>query len=123
MSNKSYPRIIEIKEDGRIIAIDKYNKLNTDLNTRTLTDEQQYEIFGGILLRKKLQDDPSRYYNERDYLREKELEEENQKNKKIKKWLMVGIIALLIIIVIFAVKSCSNNQNEDSQQDNTQSER
>lgn len=52
MSNKSYPRIIEIKEDGRIIAIDKYNKLNTDLNTRTLTDEQQYEIFGGILLRK-----------------------------------------------------------------------
>ena len=37
MSNKSYPRIIEIKEDGRIIAIDKYNKLNTDLNTRTLT--------------------------------------------------------------------------------------
>ena len=29
MGKKDYPRIIEIKEDGRIIAIDKYNKLNT----------------------------------------------------------------------------------------------
>jgi len=75
MSKKDYPRIIEIKEDGRIIALDKYNKLNTDLNTHTLTDEQQHEVFGGILL--KRQDDPSRYYNERDYMREKQLEEEN----------------------------------------------
>ncbi|WP_270224163.1 hypothetical protein [Staphylococcus epidermidis] len=25
MSNKDYPRILEIKEDGRIIALDKYN--------------------------------------------------------------------------------------------------
>ncbi len=79
MNNKDYPRILEIKENGRIIALDKYNKLNTDLNTHTLTDEKQYAVFGGILLKRKRQDNPSRYYNERDYMREKQLEEENKK--------------------------------------------
>ncbi|MGX0377845.1 hypothetical protein ACUXDX_001682 [Staphylococcus epidermidis] len=38
MSNMEYSRILEIKENRRIIALDKYNKLNTDLNTHTLTD-------------------------------------------------------------------------------------
>lgn len=112
MSNKSYPRIIEIKENGRIIAMDKDNKLNTDLNTRTLTDEQQYKIFGGILIRKKLQDDPSRYYNERDYLREKQLEKDNKINKKINHWLDYGIIVLLVITIVFTVKSCTNEDHE-----------
>ena len=113
MSNKSYPRIIEIKEDGKIIAMDKDNKLNTDLNTLTLTDEQQYKIFGGILISKKLQDDPSRYYNEKDYLREKQLEKDNKINKKINHWLDFGFIVLLVITIVFTVKSCVNEEQED----------
>ena len=83
MSKKDYPRIIEIKEDGRIIALDKHNKLNTDLNINTLTYQQQEEIFGGILIKDNYNDEnPNRYYNERDYYREKQLEEENRKNKR-----------------------------------------
>lgn len=70
MGKKDYPRIIEIKEDGRIIAIDKYNKLNTDLNMHTLTNQQQNEVFGGILIKPKQSDNPNRYYNDRDYYRE-----------------------------------------------------
>lgn len=49
MGKKDYPRIIEIKEDGRIIAIDKYNKLNTDLNMHTLTNQQQNEVLEAYL--------------------------------------------------------------------------
>ena len=51
MSNKDYPRIIEIENDGKIIAKDKYNKLNTELNIHTLTYKQQEEVFGGILIK------------------------------------------------------------------------
>ena len=82
MTKKEYPKIIEIKEDGRIIALDKNSQLNTDLNEHTLTEEQQYEVFGEILLKKKQNDDPKRYYNERDYIRERQLEEENRKTLK-----------------------------------------
>jgi len=57
MSKKDYPRIIEIKEDGRIIALDKHNKLNTDLNINTLTYQQQEKIFGGILIKDNYNDE------------------------------------------------------------------
>jgi hypothetical protein len=72
MSKKSYPRIIEIEKDGRIIAKDKYNKLNTELNIHTLTYKQQEEVFGGILINDfNKNDDTNKYYNERDFHREK----------------------------------------------------
>ncbi|AQR26675.1 hypothetical protein [Staphylococcus aureus] len=122
MPKKDYPRIIEIKEDGRIIALDKFNKLNTDLNINTLTYQQQEEVFGGILIKDNY-DNPNKYYNERDYYREKQLEEENNKNRKIKTWLLFGVIALLIIVAIFGVKACTN-QNEEvtNNQDNQSTE-
>ncbi|MBM6209956.1 hypothetical protein H6K96_12115, partial [Staphylococcus epidermidis] len=123
MTKKEYPKIIEIKEDGRMIALDKNSQLNTDLNEHTLTEEQQYEVFGEILLKKKQNDDPKRYYNERDYIRERQLEEENRKNKTIKRWLMFGVIALLIIVVIFVVRSCSNTNDiihNDTQNNSSQ---
>jgi hypothetical protein len=115
MSKKSYPRIIEMKKDGRIIAKDKYNKLNTELNIHTLTYKQQEEVFGGILINDfNKNDDTNKYYNERDFHREKELEEEIKK-KKTKGWLSFIAIILLIIVVILIVKSCSTNSDPTNQ--------
>ncbi|MES3702764.1 hypothetical protein ABFV70_04085 [Staphylococcus arlettae] len=39
-----YPKILKIEDDGTIIALDKHGKVNTDLNTHSVTDEQQYNI-------------------------------------------------------------------------------
>lgn len=84
MNTRDYPRILEILDDGTIIALDKHNKKRADLNIKTLTYEQQADVFGGILIKdieheRANHDNPSKYYNERDYRREKALEEENKK--------------------------------------------
>ena len=34
-----YPKILKIEDDGTIIALDKHGKVNTDLNTHSITDE------------------------------------------------------------------------------------
>lgn len=39
MSNqdlKNYPQILKIEDDGKIIALDKNGRVNTELNTHTL---------------------------------------------------------------------------------------
>lgn len=118
MNAREYPRILEILDDGTIIALDKNNRKRADLNIKTLTYEQQVEVFGGILIKdiereKDNYDNPNRYYNERDYRREKLLEEEVQKNKRSKKWLFFAFIIVLIIAVILTVKSCTNQNKEN----------
>ncbi|MEJ7550590.1 hypothetical protein WL551_12555, partial [Staphylococcus hominis] len=55
---------------------------------------------------------PERYYNGRDYRREQELHEENQKTRKSKKWLIAIIVILLIIVAIFVTRAVLNHNND-----------
>lgn len=45
-----YPKILKIDPKGNIICIDKTGRYRTDLNSYTLEDEKQMEVFGEILL-------------------------------------------------------------------------
>ncbi|HDZ9991130.1 TPA: hypothetical protein RU529_002595 [Staphylococcus aureus] len=45
-----YPKILKIDPKGNIICIDKTGRYRTDLNSYTLEDEKQIEVFGKILL-------------------------------------------------------------------------
>ncbi|HDV5973493.1 TPA: hypothetical protein RJJ35_002273 [Staphylococcus pseudintermedius] len=45
-----YPKIFKIDPKGNIICIDKTGRYRTDLNSYTLDDEKQMEVFGEILL-------------------------------------------------------------------------
>ena len=48
-SFNDYPKILKIEDDGKIIALDKYGNVNTDLNIHTVNDQQQQDIYGKIL--------------------------------------------------------------------------
>ncbi|MCS4486431.1 hypothetical protein [Staphylococcus americanisciuri] len=109
-----YPRVEKILDDGTIIAYDKYNQLNTDLNVNTLTDQQQHEVFGGILIQNSRQSQSHDY----EYLRQKdaEIQKTNRKNK----WLLVGLIIALLVIGLFVFKSCNQNDVDDTTNQETQ---
>ncbi|ARB39699.1 hypothetical protein B5728_01785 [Mammaliicoccus sciuri] len=102
--NRDYPRIEKILDDGTIIAYDKFNQLNTDLNINTLTDHQQHEVFGGILIRPQRRTND---YNERDYRREQYQQQEIESSKRKNKWLMVLLFIVAIALVAFIVKACT----------------
>ncbi|MBT2811425.1 hypothetical protein [Staphylococcus coagulans] len=113
-----YPRVEKILDDGTIIAYDKYNQLNTDLNVHTLTDAQQHQVFGGILI--NTADQQNKYYTDRDYRYEQEQREALNQSKSRNKWLLFGFIIILLLLVVFIVKSCSSDdtQNETFDQNN-----
>ncbi|MEW8964929.1 hypothetical protein ABGA96_07030 [Staphylococcus arlettae] len=131
-----YPKILKIEDDGTIIALDKHGKVNTDLNTHSVTDEQQYDIFGEVLyspysrIQKYQQSyahdshDPNHlkseaHYNLRDRERELQLLEENKKTKRKNTWLGLSAIILLLIVGVFAVTAFFNSR-DDGQQNQTE---
>lgn len=114
--NRDYPRIEKILDDGTIIAYDKFNQLNTDLNINTLTDHQQHEVFGGILIRPQRR---ANDYNERDYRREQYQQQEIESSKRKNKWLMVLLFIVAIALVAFIVKACTG-ANDSEQTSNTE---
>lgn len=92
-SFNDYPKILKIEDDGKIIALDKYGNVNTDLNIHTVNDQQQQDIYGKILYnpyRRTVKNSESyndhKYndyksetsYNQRDRERELQLLEENK---------------------------------------------
>ena len=94
-SFRDYPKILKIEDDGKIIALDKNGKINTDLNIHTITDDKQRSIFGEGIYNpysrvEKNYDDydtrPEDFYNQRDREREWQLQEENKKSKTKNKW-------------------------------------
>lgn len=131
-----YPKILKIEDDGTIIALDKRGKVNTDLNTHNITDEQQYDIFGDVIYNpysrthKNQQSyahdshDPDHlkseaHYNQRDRERELQLLEENKRTKRKNMWLGLSAIVLLLIVGIFAVTAFFNSR-DDGQQNQTE---
>lgn len=114
--NRDYPRIEKILDDGTIIAYDKFNQLNTDLNINTLTEQQQHEVFGGILIRPQRR---TNNYNERDYRREQYQQQEIESSKRKNKWLMVLLFIVAIALVAFIVKACTG-ANDSEQTSNTE---
>lgn len=113
--NRDYPRIEKILDDGTIIAYDKFNQLNTDLNVNTLTDQQQHEVFGGILIRP--QHHNANTYNERDYRREQLQQEEITSSKRKNKWLIFLLFVVVIVLVAFIVKSCAGTNDKHASND------
>ncbi|UXR78719.1 MULTISPECIES: hypothetical protein [unclassified Staphylococcus] len=101
-----YPRVEKVLEDGTIIAYDKRNQLNTDLNIHTLTDQQQYDIFGGILIKNTAQQ-PHTHTQDYEYLRQKDIE--LQKTNRKNKWLLVIMVISLFVIALFLFNSCTND--------------
>lgn len=103
-----YPRVEKVLDDGTIIAYDKRNQLNTDLNIHTLTDQQQYDVFGGILIKNTAQQQPTQDY---EYLRQKDIE--LQKTNRKNKWLLVVFVISLFVIALFLFESCTNDTNPE----------
>ena len=106
-SFNDYPKILKIEDDGKIIALDKYGNVNTDLNIHTVNDQQQQDIYGKILYnpyRRTVKNSESyndhKYndyksetsYNQRDRERELQLLEENKKSKRKQFWLGLGMV-------------------------------
>ncbi|ATH59128.1 MULTISPECIES: hypothetical protein [Staphylococcus] len=129
-SFSDYPKILKIEDDGKIIALDKNGKVNTDLNIHTVSDEQQQAIFGDILYQpyrrttksNQLYDTNSQkshnqepHYNQQDRERELYLLDENKKAKRKNVWLGLGVIVLLIVVIIFAVTTYINSDNNEQQ--------
>src|SRR5699024_2734072 len=136
-SFNDYPKILKIEDDGKIIALDKYGNVNTDLNIHTVNDQQQQDTFGTILYnpyRRTVKNSESyndnKYndyksetsYNQRDRERELQLLEENKKSKRKQFWLGLGMVILLFIIVIFEVSTFINGVNDDQQNANDTSD-
>ena len=97
-SFSDYPKILKIEDEGKIIALDKNGKVNTDLNIHTVSDEQQQAIFGDILYQpyrritksNQLYDTNSQkshnqepHYNQQDRERELYLLDENKKERTV----------------------------------------
>ncbi|WP_215395021.1 hypothetical protein [Staphylococcus aureus] len=137
---REYPKILKIENDGRIIALDKHGRVNSQFYTNTITDEDSIKVFGlkfKLLYHDYVNDNLSRveknkdsynenistrnrpedYYNERDFRRDLEQQQENTKAKRKNKWLVAVIVVLLIGLVILLFKSCSNG-NEQQPTDN-----
>ncbi|HDE7319689.1 TPA: hypothetical protein ACF9DN_003113 [Staphylococcus aureus] len=43
---REYPKILKIENDGRIIALDKHGRVNSQFYTNTITDEDSIKVFG-----------------------------------------------------------------------------
>ncbi|WP_436941677.1 hypothetical protein [Staphylococcus succinus] len=125
-SFRDYPKILKIEDDGKIIALDKHGKINTDLNIHTITDDKQRSIFGEVIYNpysrvEKNYDNydkrPEDYYNQRDREREFQLQEENKKAKSKNKWLGILLTIAIVVIAFFVVKHFMFNNESENQSD------
>src|SRR5699024_10890403 len=115
----NYPRILKIDDDGKIIALDKNGKINTDLNTNTIDDEKQRLVFGKVIYQQ--------YYNIHDRERGLEQKQALDKSHKKTKWLIASIIviilvAAIIIITLFINSNKDEIDNQQQTQDSNQNE-
>lgn len=137
-----YPKIIKIEDDGKIVALDKHGRVNTDLNINSINNEKAYETFGtsfNKLHDEYINENLSRYErNKQSYKDQEELKRDDEynnrqnfnddnlhypkKENKSKKWIsiLVGIIA--IVVIIFLITSYFNNKSEEKRQQDQQAE-
>jgi len=144
---KEYPKILKIENDGKVIALDRQGRINTDFNTNNINDESFYNVFGkrfGDLHRRYVDENLSRldknkndyqedaqqsqptkpqdYYNERDYKRDLEQQNEIEKSKRKNKWLWGLLIVAILIIAFFVIKGQLSNNNEQDDQASKENE-
>ena|SRR5699024_419864 len=134
-NNNNVPRILTIREDGTIVVLVQNDKLNENLNEKTVTREQEYREYGKPLyedyINQKLsryernkgdydnddanqeQDNirPDDYYTDRDKQRDWEQKQGLDKSKKKNKWLW-GFLGLALIVIIIAIASFCNRQDD-----------
>lgn len=131
--NNNVPRILRIRKDGTIVALDQKGDLNENLNEKTVTKEQEYREYGKPLfedyINQKLsryernkgeyddvnqeQDNarPDDYYTDRDKQREWEQKQELDNTKKKNKWLW-GFLGLALIVIIICIASFCSRQDD-----------
>lgn len=140
---REYPTILNVESDGKIIALDKFGELNTELNTNTITKEQEYKVFGKLLFNEYNTQSMSRYdknkdeydndtsnhrpddfYNDRDKKRDWEQQQALDKSKEKNKWLWGILIAILFAVIILFMQFCDRESqapvDEQNQTENTQ---
>src|SRR5699024_12790126 len=59
--NNNVPRILRIRKDGTIVALDQKGDLNENLNEKTVTKEQEYREYGKPLFEDYINQKLSRY--------------------------------------------------------------
>lgn len=140
---REYPAILNIEQDGTIIALDKKGRANSELHVDTITKDDEYRIFGTELYEnykrrqfsryernkdsyqngneQRQSNRPEDYYTLRDREHYLQQQEQLKKNKRQKKWLIFGIIVLAFIILVIGIKSCTND-NSDTLKSNNQTQ-
>ncbi|WP_239710654.1 hypothetical protein [Mammaliicoccus sp. E-M21] len=123
---REYPRILKIEDDGKIIALDKSGKINTDLNIYSIDDEKQRLVFGKVIYNPYSRSDrnydnnnkrPEDYYNQRDREREWQIQEENKRTKSKNKWLGILLSISIVVIIGIITMNVLTNDTEDSNND------
>ncbi|WP_436949329.1 hypothetical protein [Staphylococcus shinii] len=123
---RDYPKILKIENDGKIIALDKNGKINTDLNIHTIDDDKQRIVFGEVIYNPYSRTEknyegynkqPEDYYNQRDREREWQLQEETKKTKSKNKWLGILLTIAIVVIAFFVIKNFMFNNESENQSD------
>ncbi|MDW4404374.1 hypothetical protein QI045_12715 [Staphylococcus saprophyticus] len=129
---RDYPKILKIEDDGKIIALDKNGQINTDLNIHTIDDNKQHLVFGKILYNPysryeknrntynenlNQNNRPEDYYNERDYKRDWEQQNEIHQSKRKNKWLGILLTIAIVVIAFFVIKNFTFNNEDETNSD------
>lgn len=128
---RDYPKILKIEDDGQIVGLDKQGRLNSDFYTSNIDDKYFYNVFGtnyDTLHEKYVNENymryekskahstrPENYYNERDFKRDLDQQNEIKNSKRKNKWL-VGLLVVAVVIIAFIFVSkffSSDNANND----------
>ena len=135
---RDYPKILKIEDDGQIVGLDKQGRFNSDFYTNNIDNRYFYNVFGvdyETLHEKYVNENysryeknrnnyedstfrstrPENYYNERDFKRDLDQQNEIKNSKRKNKWLGgLLVVAVVIIAFIFVSKYFSNdNANND----------
>lgn len=140
---RDYPKIIDIERNGQIIGLDKKGRINKDFNAGEINSNDFYDAFGqdyDLLHEKYVREHLSRYernkdsytndaadkrpedyYNERDFKRDLEQQNEIKKSKSKNKWLVaLLVVAAIIIAFIFISKYVADKNSEVNQANEAQ---
>lgn len=135
---RNYPKILEIENDGKILALDKNGRVNSEFYTHKINDDDFYNVFGttyDFLHDKYVNEDLSRYkrnketynnqedvgkvkaYDGRYNLNEDDLYHNKKLSQKPKRGLIIIIvIALLIVFTIMFMNNKQKNEEQQNQQ-------